>query len=941
MSEIKVNYKSTLNLPETGFPMKANLAQREPEILKKWQTMDIYSLLCAAGSGKKTFILHDGPPYANGHIHIGHALNKTLKDIVVKSKILSGFDSPYVPGWDCHGLPIELNVEKKIGKPGQKVTAAEFRVACREYASSFVKVQSEDFQRLGVIGDWKNPYLTMDFKYEANIIRALAKVLANGHMQKGYKPVHWCLDCSSALAEAEVEYQDKTSPSIDVRFVVSDEKEFLSRFDDVKKGSGNTSVVIWTTTPWTLPANQAVALNPMLQYVLLDLDGREQILIAEDLMSSVLARLGAENVRILGKVIGEKLLTLKLKHPLFEREVPVIMGEHVTVESGTGAVHTAPAHGVDDYLMGQKYKLPMENPVGDDGCYISTTPLFAGLHVSKVNEKILEVLEEKGVLICRTKLTHSYPHCWRHKSPLIFRATPQWFISMEKNGLRSQALDAINRVEWIPGWGKQRIVSMIADRPDWCISRQRAWGVPIALFMHKESGELHPRTLELMEEVSKLVEQQGVEAWYTLDAKELLGADADKYQKSNDVLDVWFDSGVSHECVLKVRHELNYPTDIVLEGSDQHRGWFQTSLLTAMAMNGEESYREVLTHGFTVDGNGHKMSKSLGNVIAPDEIIKTLGADILRLWVASVDYRGEIPASKEIFTRTSEMYRRIRNTVRFFLANLNGFDPKKNLLPANDMLALDCWAVDKARRLQREIEEAYDAYQFHLVVQKIHQFCVADMGGFYLDIIKDRQYTMAENSRGRRSAQTALYHIVHAFVRWIAPILSFTAEEIWQYVPGATQESVLLTSWYKDLAELNHADKMNEEYWGKVHAVRDAVNKEIEAQRNAGKIGSALEADVTLYCGSTVRPVLDALKNELRFVLITSAARVLPDGSAPLDAAITDVPGLSLQIKPTSHPKCERCWHRVPDVDANSDYPGICGRCVENVAGSGEARDYA
>lgn len=941
MSETKVNYKSTLNLPETGFPMKANLAQREPEILKRWQTMDIYSLLRAEGQGKKTFILHDGPPYANGHIHIGHALNKTLKDIVVKSKILSGYDSPFVPGWDCHGLPIELNVEKKIGKPGQKVTAAEFRQACREYALSYVDVQREDFKRLGVTGDWDHPYLTMNHQYEANIIRALAKILANGHMQKGYKPVHWCLDCASALAEAEVEYADKTSPSIDVRFYVVDEKDFLGRFSELQNGLGKVSIPIWTTTPWTLPANQAVALNPMLQYVLVDLDGKEQVLVAEDLLASVLSRYKTENHRVLGKIIGEKLAGVKLKHPLYDREVPVIMGDHVTVDSGTGAVHTAPAHGVDDFLMGRKYNLPLENPVGDDGCYTQATPLFAGIHVSKANDKILEVLTANGVLLNLGKLTHSYPHCWRHKTPLIFRATPQWFISMDQNGLRKKALDAITRVEWIPSWGQQRIISMIADRPDWCISRQRAWGVPIPLFVHKETGELHPKTQELIEKVAVRVEQHGIEGWYTLDAKELLGSEAETYKKSNDVLDVWFDSGVSHECVLKQRDELTYPADIVLEGSDQHRGWFQTSLLTAVAINDEESYHQVLTHGFTVDGQGRKMSKSLGNVIAPEEIIKTLGADILRLWVASVDYRGEIPASQEIFTRTSEMYRRMRNTARFFLANLNGFNPEKDLLPADDMLALDRWAVDKARRLQQEIQEAYDSYQFHAFVQKVHQFCVADMGGFYLDIIKDRQYTMAADSRGRRSAQTALYHIVNAFVRWIAPVLTFTAEEIWQYIPGVKSESVLLTTWYQDLEPLSARELMNEDYWDKVQAVRVAVNKVIEAERNAGKIGSALEAEVTLYCGSTLKPMLDALENELRFVLITSGARILPDSNAPLDAIVTDVAGLSLQVRATTNNKCERCWHRTADVDSNPEYPGICGRCVENVSGAGEVRNYA
>ncbi len=665
------------------------------------------------------------------------------------------------------------------------------------------------------------------------------------------------------------------------------------------------------------------------------------MLIAEDLLASVLARYKIENHRILGRVTGEKLAGVKLKHPFYDREVPVVLGDHVTVETGTGAVHTAPAHGVDDYLMGKQNNLPMDNPVGDDGCYTQVTPIFAGLHVTKANDKIIELLETNGVLLCKSKLNHSFPHCWRHKTPLIFRATPQWFISMDQNGLRKKAMAAIERVEWIPGWGKSRIVSMMADRPDWCISRQRAWGVPIALFIHKETGELHPKTQELMETVAQHIEKQGIEAWYTLDTNELLGADAAHYTKSSDVLDVWFDSGVSHECVLKTTPRLTYPTDLVLEGSDQHRGWFQSSLLTAVAINGEESYREVLTHGFIVDGNGHKMSKSLGNVIAPEEIIKTLGADVLRLWVASVDYRGEIAASKEIFTRTSEMYRRIRNTARFFLANLNGFDPEKDLLKDDDMLALDRWAVDKTRRVQNEIQEAYDSYQFHQIVQKLHQFCVADMGGFYLDIIKDRQYTMATDSRGRRSAQTALYHIIHAFVRWMAPIMSFTAEEIWQYIPGVTLDSVFLATWYRDLAELDHADEMNEEYWEKVHAVRDAVNKEIEAQRNAGKIGSALEAEVTLYCGSSLKPILDALENELRFVLITSGARIVSDSNAPLDAVMTEVPGLSLLVRATENAKCERCWHRCADVDANEEYPGLCGRCVENVAGAGEKRQYA
>lgn len=934
------DYKNTLNLPQTNFAMKANLAQREPEILKQWQGIDIYAALRKAGKGRKKFILHAGPPYANGHIHLGTATTTILKDIIVKAKTLAGYDAPYVPGWDCHGLPIELNVEKKLGKPGRKVSVAEFRKACREYAASFIDIQREEFKRLGVIADWEHPYLTMDFHYEANIIRSLAKIIRNEHVQKGYKPVHWCLDCASALAEAEVEYADKTSPSIDVRFNVVDNNDFWSRFSHVHKGMGPISIPIWTTTPWTLPANQAVALNPLLQYVLIGCAGPEQLLIAEDLLPAVLQRYKIEEHSLLGRIEGEKLAGVMLKHPFYDKQVPVVLGEHVTVESGTGAVHTAPAHGQDDYLIGKKYQLPLDNPVGDDGCYTAVTPIFAGLHVSKADASVIAELQAHGTLIHQETILHSYPHCWRHKTPLIFRATPQWFISMDQQGLRKTALQAIDRVEWIPDWGQSRISGMIENRPDWCISRQRAWGVPLALFIHKETGNLHPDTLQLMEKVAERVEQQGVEAWFTLESKDLLGKEAEQYQKIMDVLDVWFDSGVSHECVLKVRPELAFPADIVLEGSDQHRGWFQSSLLTSVAINGQEPFKEVLTHGFVVDGQGRKMSKSLGNVIAPEEVIQTLGADILRLWVASVDYKTEINASKEILARMSEAYRRIRNTARFLLANLHGFDPEQHLLAPDDMLMLDKWAVDKTRLIQEEILEAYSTYQFHLIIQKLHNFCVSDLGGFYLDIIKDRQYTMQTNSRGRRSAQTALYHIVQALVRWMAPVMSFTAEEIWKMIPGKQSESVFLTTWYEQLSPLPQ-DTMNQAYWEKIRAVREAVNKEIENERNAGKLGSALEAEVHLYCGPLLKQQLDELDNELRFVLITSLAKVTPEHAGPVDAIMTEVPGLALKIVPTTQAKCERCWHRVSDVGANPDYPGLCGRCVENVAGPGEVRNYA
>lgn len=935
------DYKKTLNLPQTDFPMKANLAEREPLILKKWETNKIYPLLRAAGEGKPKFVLHLGPPYANGHIHLGTATTTILKDIIVKAKTISGYDAPLVPGWDCHGLPIELNVEKKIGKPGRKVSAADFRAACREYAATFVDIQRKEFIRLGIIADWEHPYLTMDPQYEANIIRSLAEVIKNDHLQKGYKPVHWCLDCASALAEAEVEYAEKKSPSVDVRFAIVDAADFWKRFDEVQKGIGLLSIPIWTTTPWTLPANEAVAINPSLSYVLIEANRKEQLLIAEDLLAQVLQRYQITDYRVMGKVLGEKLEGLLLKHPFYDKQVPVVLGEHVVVDAGTGAVHTAPAHGQDDYFIGKQYGLPVENPVGDDGCFRANTPLFAGVHVNKANEKIIEVLRAKGALILETSITHSYPHCWRHKTALIFRATPQWFISMDQNGLRKAALAAIERVEWIPGWGQSRISGMVENRPDWCISRQRTWGVPIVLFIHKETGEIHPKTIELMEKVANLVEQQGMEAWHHLDVASLLGDDAERYEKSTDVLDVWFDSGVSHQCVLKVRPELKFPADIILEGSDQHRGWFQSSLLSSIAINGVEPFEEVLTHGFVVDGQGRKMSKSLGNVIAPEDVIQTLGADILRLWVASVDYRYEISASKEILNRMSEAYRRIRNTARFLLANLHDFDPEKHLLPPHEMLVLDRFMVDKTRRIQEEILSAYRTYQFHLIIQKLHNFCSLDLGAFYLDIIKDRQYTMAKNSVGRRSAQTALYHIANALVRWMAPVLSFTAEEIWQFMPGEKAESVFLTEWYDQLAPLPADELMNEAYWEKVCAIRDAVNKEIENLRNAGKLGSALEADVNLYCGPGVQHLLQALEDELRFVLITSYANVIPEHAGPIDTVMTEVPGLALKIAATTYAKCQRCWHRREDVDANPDYPGICSRCVENIAGEGEIRRFA
>lgn len=931
------DYKDTLNLPHTEFPMKANLPQREPELLRQWEANDIYQKLRELQQAQEKFVLHDGPPYANGHTHIGHAVNKILKDIVVKAKTLDNLNAAFVPGWDCHGLPIELNVEKKYGKAGEKLSAEEFRAKCRTYASEQIDIQREEFKRLGIIGDWTHPYRTMDFSYEADIIRALAQIIANGHVMQGFKPVHWCIDCGSSLAEAEVEYQDKTSPAIDVRFRVVDEKEFLSRFNLTEKnaGTGPISVPIWTTTPWTLPANEAVAIHAELEYALVQITtahGTERLLISPLLLKDSLARYGVTEQQELARINGAALENILLQHPFYDRQVPLALGTHVTTETGTGAVHIAPAHGQDDYQVGLKYKLALVNPVGTNGCFLPNTPLFAGEHVFKANPHVIEILKERDTLLSEQKLQHSYPHCWRHKTPLIFLATPQWFVSMEKANLRNTALEAINNVRWMPDWGKARLYGMIKDRPDWCISRQRAWGVPLPLFIHKETRALHPEMSRLLEEVAQRVSKIGIDAWFNLDPKEILGSDAAQYEKITDTLDVWFESGVSHFAILKKNPVLSWPADLYLEGSDQHRGWFHSSLLTANAMYGTAPYKAVLTHGFTVDEHGRKMSKSLGNVIAPEKVINSLGADILRLWVASTDYRAEITVSDEILKRTAEAYRRIRNTTRFLLANLHDFEPEKNLLPPAELLSLDRWIIERAQQLQNEIRVAYNDYQFHTIYQKLHNFCVNELGGFYLDIIKDRQYTMQKNSRGRRSAQTALYHIAQAMVRWFAPILSFTAEEIWQYLPGKKAASVFLAQWY-DLPTVKTDPAHN---WDSIIQVRNAVNKEIEAYRNNGDIGSALEAEVELYCqAGALKDTLLALGTELRFVLITSDARILPAQDANLAYTIKIMP-----IGKTKT-KCARCWHRRDDVGKHAEHPEICERCIENIEGTGEHREYA
>jgi isoleucyl-tRNA synthetase len=843
-------------------------------------------------------------------------------------------------------------VEKKVGKAGHKVDAATFRKACRDYAGKQVDGQRKDFIRLGVSGDWHNPYLTMQHEFEANIIRALGRIVENGHLTRGSKPVHWCTDCGSALAEAEVEYEDKDSPAIDVRFSVLNEAGLLARCHHVegKSGAGPLSVVIWTTTPWTLPANRAVALNPGLDYVVVQCDtghGAERLLLADALLKDAMLRFGAEHYQVLAYCKGSDLEGLQLGHPFYAREVPVILGEHVTTEAGTGAVHTAPGHGQDDYVVGSRYDLAVDNPVGGNGCFLPDTELFGGQHVFAANASVIEVLKGHGALVHEEKLRHSYPHCWRHKTPIIFRATPQWFISMDHNGLRAAALAGIRRVEWVPDWGAARIEGMVGNRPDWCISRQRTWGVPITLFVHKKTGELHPVSIDLIEAVAKRVEVQGIDAWFELDPAELLGGDVDDYEKVTDTRDVWFDSGVTHYTVLEQREELGYPADLYLEGSDQHRGWFQSSLLTAVAMNGTPPYREVLTHGFTVDAKGQKMSKSKGNVVAPQKVVNSLGADILRLWVAATDYRGEMSVSDEILKRTADAYRRLRNTSRFLLANLHGFDPVAHLLDPEQMLNLDHWIVERTRELQEQVRQAYEVYEFHRIYQLVHNFCAVDLGSLYLDIIKDRIYTLQEDSIPRRSAQTALFHVAECLVRWLAPILSFTTEEIWQHLPGERDDSVFLSTWYElppaFFSESEALNAMGTGFWSHVISVREAVSKELEKLRVDGAIGSSLDAEVDLYVDDDTRVMLAALEDELRFVLITSYARVHAAGERPtdaVDAALADR-SVWVRVTPSTHNKCSRCWHHREDVGSHDVHPEICMRCVGNVDGAGETRRYA
>lgn len=936
------DYKSTLNLPDTAFPMRGNLAKREPEMLKQWQADDLYGVIRQAKKGKKSFVLHDGPPYANGKIHIGHAVNKILKDIIIKSKTLSDFDSPYVPGWDCHGLPIELMVEKKVGKPGVKVSVAEFREKCRAYAEQQIQGQRQDFIRLGVLGQWQSPYKTMNFRSEADIVRALAKIIEAGHLQKGFKPVHWCTECGSALAEAEVEYKDKLSPAIDVAFQIKDPRKVADVFSVDEDTAQDAAFVIWTTTPWTLPANKAVCVHPQIEYSLVSFcvkGANRHLIIASDLVESCANRYSVETFTILGKALGHELELLVLQHPLLEHAVPVILGDHVTTESGTGCVHTAPAHGVDDFNVGQKYGLDVYNPVTKNGVFMAGTPRVEGQYVFKANAAIIEALDEEKALLLHADFQHSYPHCWRHKTPLIFRATPQWFISMEQQYLREQSIEQIKQTQWIPEWGENRIKSMVESRPDWCISRQRTWGVPIPLLVHKETNEIHPDTVNIMEKVALAIEKQGIQAWFDIDAQELIGEQAKAYDKVSDTLDVWFDSGVTHYFVVDQRDDIKASADLYLEGSDQHRGWFMSSLMSSVAMHGHAPYRQVLTHGFTVDAQGRKMSKSLGNVVAPQEVTNKLGADILRLWTASTDYRGEITVSDEILKRAADAYRRIRNTCRFLLANLNGFEPNHHTVSADNLVALDAWIVSRANEVQKEIVAAYETYDLLSVSQKLVHFCSIELGSFYLDIIKDRQYTAKADGHARRSCQTALYHIAEALVRWMAPILSFTAQEVWQALPGERNKYVFADVWYDDLPNIQ--PEYDSAFWQRILTIKNSVNSALEQARNEKVIGGSLEASVTIFAGKDVLDVLLQLGDELRFVLITSSVQLQSWEQRPAEVYLDDELQLAVHVEKAKGKKCVRCWHFSKTVSLDPKHPLLCNRCINNVDGTGEVRKYA
>ena len=918
-----VNYRDTLNLPDTDFSMKAGLPRKEPEILDLWSKQDLYAKIRKKYENKELFLLHDGPPYANGDIHLGHSLNKILKDITIKYKTLSGFDAPYVPGWDCHGLPIELNVEKKHGKNSELVKNKEsFQKACKEYAETQINKQLDDFKRLGVFGDWENSYKSLDPKFEADIVRSLGIIHKEGHLEKGEKPVHWCQDCGSSLAEAEVEYIDKTSKSIDVAFKVDE-----TSIDKVKdlfniKEADEISFVIWTTTPWTIPSNVAVCINPEFKYSLIKMNNKFYV-IAFEMVDHCKER-WKQKFDVISTTEGKKLSDIYLIHPFLERKSVLLHGDHVTTETGTGCVHTAPAHGMDDHLICKKNNIDTINSLNNKAFFKDELDFIAGLPAIKADPLIIEKLQEHNALIKIEDYHHSYPHCWRHKTPLIFTSTPQWFISMKKNNLIKDALKDIKNVNWEPSWGFQRIESMLSDRPDWCISRQRNWGVPITLVVHKDTGEIHPDQKDLFEKFAKVIEKDGISAWDKLNLEDFID-DHEEYIKTSDTLDVWFDSGVTHFAVSSKRFGNKVISDLYLEGSDQHRGWFQSSLLTSIAMNNSAPYKTVLTHGFVVDEQGRKQSKSLGNVVSPQKVWDSLGADILRLWVASTDFRSEMVASDEILKRTSDQYRRIRNTFRFILGNLSDFNDK-NKVEFNDQVELDKWIINETKILQKEITALYESYSYHKATQKIHNFCVNELGGIYLDIVKDRLYTCKNDSLARRSCQTSLDFILNVLVRLIAPILSYTAEEIWQTSDrfNDQEKSVFLSNF--DTFEIESESIINQSEWKRIFEIKDAVNQSIEEMRNDNKLKGSLDSVVNIQATSNDFQILNKLGDELHFLFISSEAKV-KEGNT-----------FKIKVTTSKNAKCVRCWHRDLSIGSIQEHPELCNRCIDNIENDGEQR---